>query len=65
MMMKLIFQWKATLFFGLAISVGLTPVLIQLPAQACLPIPGSKPRTLEERFEVTPIIFEGQVLRVK
>lgn len=50
--------------FGLPISIALTLAQMQ-PAHACRPGPGSKPATIAQRVDKTPIVFQGVVRRVK
>jgi len=50
--------------FALPISIALNLNPIQ-PAYACSPAPGSKPSTIAQRVNKTPIVFQGVVRRVK
>ncbi len=49
---------------GLVLSIGMTLNPIQ-SAHACSPAPGSKPSTIAQRVNKTPIVFQGIVRRVK
>ncbi|MEB3220166.1 MAG: hypothetical protein VKN72_28575 [Nostocales cyanobacterium 94392] len=49
---------------SLPISIALTLSPIQI-AYACSPAPGSKPATIAQRVNTTPIMFQGIVKRVK
>ncbi|AFY56114.1 hypothetical protein Riv7116_3665 [Rivularia sp. PCC 7116] len=46
----------------ISISLNLNPIQ---PAYACSPAPGSKPATIAQRVNKTPIVFQGVVRRVK
>lgn len=50
--------------FALPISIALNLNHIQ-PVYACRPAPGSKPATIAQRVNKTPIVFQGVVRRVK
>ncbi|MGB3637402.1 MAG: hypothetical protein WBA39_07485, partial [Rivularia sp. (in: cyanobacteria)] len=50
--------------FALPISIALTLTSMQ-SAYACRPAPGSKPATVAQRVNSTPIVFQGVVRRVK
>ena len=50
--------------FALPISIALTLTPMQ-SAYACSPAPGSKPATVAQRVNKTPIVFQGVVRRVK
>ncbi|MEO1432761.1 MAG: hypothetical protein AAFV71_27585 [Cyanobacteria bacterium J06633_8] len=49
---------------SLPISISLNLNSLQ-PAYACSPAPGSKPSTIAQRVDKTPIVFQGVVRRVK
>jgi hypothetical protein len=49
---------------SLPISIALNLNLTQ-PVYACRPAPGSKPATIAQRVNKTPIVFQGVVRRVK
>lgn len=50
--------------FGIPISIALNLAPMQ-PAHACSPVPGSKPATVAQRVDKTPIVFQGIVKIVK
>ncbi|MBV6625952.1 MAG: hypothetical protein KI793_23975 [Rivularia sp. (in: Bacteria)] len=64
------FKSKSISLYLLGI-IGLIPISIALnfnsikPAYACSPAPGSKPSTIAQRVDKTPIVFQGIVRRVK
>ncbi|MGF1674419.1 MAG: hypothetical protein ACFCUV_12150, partial [Rivularia sp. (in: cyanobacteria)] len=51
---------------GLSLPISLVLTLSPMEsAYACSPAPGSKPATISQRVNSTPIVFQGIVKRVK
>ncbi|BAY82583.1 hypothetical protein NIES267_20650 [Calothrix parasitica NIES-267] len=51
---------------GLSLPISIALILSPMqPAHACRPGPGSKPATIAQRVDKTPIVFQGVVRRVK